>query len=108
MIVNNKLKKKMGELTFQDLLISAFCEMMLLRSTHRAEKQHLETFQAMLPGIQGHNLAMTVLHVPHSLDSGPEIEWYSSQFKNNWSAEMWSGSEEGSYSRLTDCCITQL
>ena len=23
-------------------------------------------------------------------------------------AEMWSGSEEGSYSRLIDCCITQL
>jgi len=33
---------------------------------------------------------------------------YSSQFKNNYFAEMWSGSEEGSYLRLTDLCITQL
>ena len=31
-----------------------------------------------------------------------------SQFKNNYLAEMWSGSEEGSYVRLKDCCITQL
>ena len=30
------------------------------------------------------------------------------QFKNNFSAEMWSGSEEGSYLRLIDGCITQL
>ena len=29
-------------------------------------------------------------------------------FKNNCSAEMWSGSEEGSYLKLIDCCITQL
>jgi len=32
----------------------------------------------------------------------------SSQFKNNYFAEMWSGSEEGSYLRLIDFCITQL
>jgi len=31
-----------------------------------------------------------------------------SQFKHNYIPEMWSGSEEGSYSRLKDCCITQL
>ena len=35
-------------------------------------------------------------------------ERYSSQTKNNCSAEMWSGSEEGSYLRLIDCGITQL
>jgi hypothetical protein len=28
--------------------------------------------------------------------------------ENNYLAEMWSGSEEGSYLRLIDCCITQL
>ena len=28
--------------------------------------------------------------------------------KNNHLAEIWSGSEEGSYLRLIDCCITQL
>ena len=32
----------------------------------------------------------------------------SSQFKNNYFAEMCSSSEEGSYSRLIDFCITQL
>ena len=33
---------------------------------------------------------------------------YSSQFKNSCWAEMWSGSEEGSFLRLVDRCITQL
>ena len=33
---------------------------------------------------------------------------YSSQFKNKYSAEMWSGSAKGAYLRLIDCCITQL
>jgi len=32
----------------------------------------------------------------------------SSQFKNNYFTEMCSGSEEGSYLRLIDVCITQL
>ena len=31
-----------------------------------------------------------------------------SQFKNNYYTEMCSGSEEGSYLRLIDFCITQL
>jgi len=35
-------------------------------------------------------------------------ERYSSQFENNCSAEMWSDSQEGSYLRFIDCCITQL
>ena len=35
-------------------------------------------------------------------------ERYSSQFKDNCSAEMQSGSKEGSYLRLIDCCVTQL
>ena len=35
-----------------------------------------------------------------------EQSWGSSQSKNNYSAEMWSGSEEGSYLRLLDCRIT--
>ena len=30
------------------------------------------------------------------------------QFKNNYFAEMRSGSKEGSYLRLIDLCITQL
>jgi hypothetical protein len=30
------------------------------------------------------------------------------QFKNNYFAEMCSGSEEGSYLRLVDFCITEL
>ena len=28
--------------------------------------------------------------------------------QNNYFAEMCSGSEEGSYFRLIDCCVTQL
>ena len=35
-------------------------------------------------------------------------ERYSSQCKNNCFTEMRSGSEEGSYVRLTDGCIAQL
>ena len=35
-------------------------------------------------------------------------ERYISQFKNTHAAEVWSGFEEGSYSRLIDRCITQL
>jgi hypothetical protein len=30
------------------------------------------------------------------------------QSYNNCSAEMWSGSEEGSYLRIIDCCLSQL
>ena len=30
-------------------------------------------------------------------------DWYSSQLKNNYLAEMWSGFEKGSYLRLMDC-----
>ena len=33
---------------------------------------------------------------------------YSSQFQNNYFADMCSGSEAGSYLRLIDFCITQL
>jgi len=39
---------------------------------------------------------------------GTHHERSSSQFKNNCLAEMRSDSEEGSYFRLIDCCITQL
>ena len=41
-------------------------------------------FQGLLPGSQGHNLAVTLLHVPNSLDSGwgkhvwseTRLKWY--------------------------------
>jgi len=36
------------------------------------------------------------------------LTWCSSHLKNNHFAEMRSGSEEGSYLRLIDLCITQL
>ena len=36
----------------------------------RATRGHLETFSALSPGCQGQNLALTVLSVPSSLDSG--------------------------------------
>ena len=43
-----------------------------------------------------------------SLGIGNYIERYSSQFKNNCIAETWSASEEGSYLRPVDWCITEL
>ena len=36
----------------------------------RAKRQHLKMFQCLFPQSQGQNLALTVLYVPHSLDSG--------------------------------------
>ena len=47
-------------------------------------------------------------NVDDSKLEGATVERYSSQFKKNCLAEMWSGSEEGSYVRLIDSCITQL
>ena len=36
------------------------------------------------------------------------VRAFGFQFKNNSLAEIWSGTEEGSYLRLIDCCSTQL
>ena len=36
----------------------------------RAKRDHLKTFQRLLPGGQGQNLALTVSCVPNSLDIG--------------------------------------
>ena len=41
----------------------------------------------------------------HDVKSSDDVK---SQSKNNYFAEMCCGSEEGSYSRLIDLCITQL
>ena len=38
---------------------------------------------------------------PHTMSSRKQVE-------NNYFTEMCSGSEEGSYSRLIDVCVTQL
>jgi hypothetical protein len=38
----------------------------------------------------------------------PNYSFQVSWFKSNYLAEILSGSEEGSYSRRTDLCITQL
>jgi len=38
----------------------------------------------------------------------PALAAHSSQFKNNYFAEMCSGSDAGSYLRRIDFCITQL
>ena len=40
--------------------------------------------------------------------TNPACAHASSQSQNTSLAEMWSGVEEGSYSRPIDCCITQL
>ena len=58
----------------------------------------------MREGTQGQHLAVTVVCVPHSLDSGHGMKgmWYSAQFKSNYFTEVCSGSEAGSYLRLID------
>ena len=48
-----------------------------------------------------------VLHTRSRVTSPVPVR-HSSQFKNNHSRSMCSGSETGSYLRLTDSCITQL
>ena len=40
------------------------------RGAIRAKMEQLERFQGLLPEIQSQNLALTVLHVPDSLDGG--------------------------------------
>jgi len=47
----------------------------------------------LLPEGQGQNLALTVFNVPYSLDRD--------------TIEMFSGSDQESYVRLIDFCITQ-
>ena len=54
-----------------------------------------------------HRLCATTADSENS-SSESHTELYSSQFMNNCLAEMWSGSEEGSYLELIDCCIAQL
>ena len=39
---------------------------------------------------------------------GAAVYAYTPRFKNNYFAEMCSGSEEGSYLRLIDVCITRI
>ena len=36
----------------------------------RAKREYLKTQQVLLPESRGQNMAVTVLHVPHSLNSG--------------------------------------
>jgi len=63
----------------------------------------LEDFEGVLERVRDRDpvdFAQVIPHLP--------ADRYSSQFKNNYFAEMCSGSEEGSYLRLIDFCITQL
>ena len=39
----------------------------------RAKKEQNKRFEGLSPESQGQNLALTALEVPHSLDSGPEM-----------------------------------
>ena len=54
-----------------------------------------------------HHLCDTTVH-SENFTTESCTERYSSHFKDTCLAEMCSDSEEGSYLRLTDCCITQL
>jgi len=63
-------------LDFSDGTFSAVVDKGLLDSViyfgrhFRAKREHFEVFNILLPKIQGRNLAVTVLCVPYSLDSG--------------------------------------
>ena len=46
--------------------------------------------------------------VPPGSHVNMHLPTHSFEFKKNCLAEMWNGSKKGSYSRLIDCCITQL
>ena len=50
----------------------------------------------------------TTLSIADDSATIPDRLPYSPQFENNCFAAIWRGSEEGSHSRLIDCCITQL
>ena len=46
-------------------------------ATIRAKRERLETFYRLLPELQGHNLALTVLHVPDWLQRrSPTLQGY--------------------------------
>jgi len=45
---------------------------------------------------------------PHTTVQAPHAATPRSQFQDNYFSEMRGGSEEGSYLRLIDLCITQL
>jgi len=74
-----------------------------LRYRCRAKREQPEQFEGVLLESQGQNLALTVLYVPSSLNSG-----WCAMGPCNHSTEMCSGSEAGSYLRLIDSCTTQL
>ena len=50
--------------------VSKSVEILLVTIRLRAKMEQLKRFEGCLPGSQGHNLALTVLHVPCSLASG--------------------------------------
>ena len=54
--------------------------------------------------------SLTQLTLDHNMLASltEAVKSLNSQFKNNHYTEMRSGSEEGSYLRLIDGCITQL
>jgi len=69
---------------------------------HSVASDQLEVvgFRSVFPQSQEQFLERVALSVGGHLPS--------SQFKNNYLAELCSGSEAGSYLRLIDGCITQL
>ena len=48
----------------------------------RAKREHLQTVQGLLSESQSQNLALTVLHVPHSLDGGRANNEFAVQVHN--------------------------
>ena len=63
--------------TSSNLLIDALCQMKVLQCcgrpavfAFRAKREQVQRFERLLSESQGHNLALTVLCVPSSLDKG--------------------------------------
>ena len=72
MLVNNPkgfLTKELGASGFA--LRTCYASLSLVQQVFmRAKREHLTRCQAFLPESQGRNLALTVLNVPYSPDSG--------------------------------------
>jgi len=48
--------------------------LMLMRAPFREKRHHIKTFEGLLTGSHGYNLALNFLHVPYLLDGGGAAE----------------------------------
>ena len=72
------------------------------RAPARDTREHLHRFLGLLPGRHGQNVALTVLHVPGSLESGLSLSGWAHQFEflnhqraKQEKAREWAVKDEG-------------